>query len=121
MLASRPQPHTHSRLSTGPQLPNSPVFREVSNFLTTSKMPRGSPEDHIKDLIESTPDSKLTGTFGATGANVFSDTGYRLEVQNYTSDAQTVMQLEPGNGGLLSHPHIVNYQHDYLRCLCCRS
>ncbi|EAT85423.2 hypothetical protein HBI56_135610 [Parastagonospora nodorum] len=49
-------------------------------------MPRGSPENHIKEFIESIPDSKLTGTFGSPGANVFSDTGYRLDMQNYTSD-----------------------------------
>jgi hypothetical protein len=51
-------------------------------------MPRGAPEDHIKEFIESIPDSKLIGTFGTPGTRIYHDTGYRLDMQSYSSETE---------------------------------
>jgi hypothetical protein len=48
-------------------------------------MARGSPTDHIKDFIDSIPDSSLTGAFGDNGTKVYGDIDYRLDMQGYTT------------------------------------
>jgi hypothetical protein len=51
-------------------------------------MPRGSPESHMHAFIDSIPDSKLIGTFGTPGTNIYRDIDYRLDMQSMTTPAE---------------------------------